>query len=212
MLKLYGVLTSRAARNVWTLYETDQPFERVPVIQTYRLADPATSDRMHTQSPEFRKLSPQAAIPVLVDGDLVLTESLAINFHLVKKVGGPIGPQSPAEEALMLQWALYGVAAIEAEALAILNAVESGGDQARVASAKAALTRPMRVLDDQLATGYLVGDRFTIADLNMAEIVRYLRADAAFLAKFPNVMSWLDECQARPAFQRMWSERANEVV
>ena len=211
MLKLYGVLTSRAARNLWLLYETGLPFERIPVVQAYRLESPETSGKLHTQSAEFRALSPQAAIPVLVDGDLVLSESLAINFHLMKKAGGPLGPQSPAEEALMLQWALYGVASIEANALAILNAVESG-DRAPIAAAKAALERPMRVLDDHLAGGHMVADRFTLADLNMAEIIRYIRADPEFLAKFPNVLKWLDACQARPAFQRMWSERAAEVI
>jgi glutathione S-transferase len=214
MLTLYGVARSRASRNIWLLGEVGLPYERVPVIQAYRMTPGEVS--LNTRSPEFLALSPAGAIPVLVDGDLVLTESLAINLHIARTAGGALAPADAAEDALMTASALYAATALEPDALALMYLqAERRADGAEDAATRAALTgrleRPMQVIEAMIAAqGHPVGGRFTVADINLAEVLRYAQADAPFLARFPATRAWLETCQARPAFQAMMSERLAE--
>ena len=83
MLTLYGVYRSRASRALWLLNETGTPFVHVPVIQAYRLADPAAPDApRNTASADFLAVNPMGQIPALTDQGLLLTESLAITLYL----------------------------------------------------------------------------------------------------------------------------------
>lgn len=217
MLTIHGVTRSRASRIIWLCHEIGLPFRQIPVIQAYRLPDPdAEGAPLNTHSPGFLKLSPQGAIPVLQDGDLTLSELLACTLHLARKHGQPFGPADAAEDALMLQWSFYGCTTIEPDALTILflhrpGQPQSGADQAAIANAAERLIRPLRVLEDHLAqNGHMVGRRFTVADINMAEIVRYAQSHGALLEQFPALRDWLSDCQARPGFRKMWQERLAE--
>ncbi|MBK4217164.1 glutathione S-transferase family protein [Paracoccus caeni] len=217
MLTIHGVTRSRASRIIWLCHELDLPFRQIPVIQAYRLPDPDAPDApLNTRSPAFLELSPAGAIPVLEDGDLVLSESLACTLHLARKSGSPIGPADATEDALMQQWSFYAATAVEPDALTILflhkpGQQQSGEDAAIVANAAERLVRPLLALEQHLATHkYLVGDRFTVADLNMAEVLRYAQSDHELMGQFPALREWLDRCQARPAFRKMWVERLAE--
>jgi glutathione S-transferase len=217
MLTIYGVYRSRASRNIWLLHELGLKFTLVPVIQGYRLTDALAADApLSTTSAEFRQISLAGAIPVMEDDGLVLSESLAINLYLARKAGGLLAPQDASEDALMLQWALYGATSIESHALAILyvhadGRAASDGGRAEIGAHADTLRRPMAVLDAHLAEhGHMVGARFTVADINMAEIVRYAQAETAFLSEFPAVERWLKVCQSRPAFKTMWEARSAE--
>ena len=87
-LKIYGVLRSRASRNVWLAKEMGLPFEQIPVVQAYRLPDPAAPDApLNTASPAFRAINPNGLIPTIEDDGLILHESLAINLYLARKHG-----------------------------------------------------------------------------------------------------------------------------
>ena len=217
MLTIYGVYRSRASRNFWLLNELGLEFEHVPVIQAYRLADPAAeSAPFNTQSPGFLSISPAGAVPVLRDGDFVLSESLAMNLYIARKAGGPLAPADERENAQMGQWALYGATSIEAHALAILYAHAEGRaktpeGEAEIAAETARLRRPLGVLNSHLREhGQMVGGRFTVADINMAEILRYAQSEPGALAAYPALTRWLAACQARPAFQAMWTQRLAE--
>ena len=217
MLTIHGVTRSRASRLIWACHELGLDFAQVPVIQAYRLPDPAAPDApLNTRSPSFLALSPAGAIPVLDEDGLVLAESLAGTLYLARRHNAhDIGPRDDAEDALMLQWSFYAATSIEPDALTILflharGQAQSGEDAALVANAAERLVRPMKVLDDHLAVqGHLVGGRFTVADLNMAEVVRYA-GYGDLMGQFPAVVAWLADCQARPAFQTMWQARLAE--
>jgi glutathione S-transferase len=217
MITLYGVFRSRASRPIWLLYELGLPFTHVPVIQAYRLAEASAADApLNTASPAFLKVNPQGQIPAYVEGDLTLTESLSITNHIARTRGGALGPQTPAEAALIDQWTLLAVTAVESPALEILNVVGAGGDktpegQGAIAINAEKLRRPLKRLEAHLsARPYLVGDRFTVADLNLAECLRYAQSHPTLIGEFPAVQAWLEKCQARPAFQKMWAARMAE--
>jgi len=216
MLTLYGVYRSRASRPLWLLAETGAAFTHVPVIQSYRLANPQAADAaLNTASPSFLAVNPLGQVPALDDDGLVLTESLAITLHLARRIGGPLAPANDAETALMEQWALFAATSVETPALEILYTQQDGGAtpeaEAAIAISAEKLRRPLSRLQAHLvADDWLVGDRFTVADINTAECVRYAQGHATLLAEFPAVTAWLDRCQARPAFQAMWAARMAE--
>ena len=216
MVTIYGVYRSRASRPLWLLNEIGMSFDHVPVIQGYRLPDPhAAGSPLNTTSPAYLAINPQGQIPCMTDGTLTLTESLAITLYLAMTYGGDLGPTDPVETALMAQWALHAVSSIEGPAIDILYARVDHGQTAQaddiIAAAAQKLQRPFARLNTHLTTHpYLVGDRFTVADINAAEIVRYAQGHASAFAAFPALKAWLDTVQARPAFAAMWARRDAE--
>lgn len=215
MLTIYGVYRSRATRPLWTVLECGCDFSHVPVIQVYRAeAMPGT---MTTRDPAFLAINPLAQIPVLVDDGLVLTESLAISQYIAHRYGGALGPRTEAEIALTQQWALFAATGVEAPALEIqytlADAAKSASaeGQAIVQVAAHKLLPPLARLQQHLAAqDWLVGRRFTVADICVAECLRYAQGHPTLLADHPAVKSWLERCQARPAFQKMWNARLAE--
>ncbi len=218
MLTIHGVTRSRASRIVWLCHELGLEFRQVPVIQAYRLPDPdAANAPLNTHSPDFVRLSPAGAIPVIEDEGLILSESMACTLHLARKHGTVIGPRDATEDALMLQWSFYAATSIEPDALTILflhgrAEAPSAPDRALVDNAAERLLRPLKVVSDHLSRdGHMAGGRFTVADINMADVLRYAQDYAPLMDHFPVVARWLKTCQSRPAFRRMWEERLAEV-
>ena len=219
MLTIYGVYASRATRTLWMANEIGLEFSHVPVVQCYKLPDPMAADApINTLSPAFLKVNPMALIPSIDDDGFILHESLAINLYLAKKYGGDLGPKDLQEDALMTQWSLFAATALETDTLKVASTV--GGGQAETEQGKAVievalrtLKRPFAVLEGQLAgVDYIVGNRFTVADINLSEVVRYAQSQTAFFDQYPNVKAWMARCQARPAFKKMWEGRAAELA
>ncbi|HET6606201.1 MAG TPA: glutathione S-transferase family protein [Rhodopila sp.] len=214
-LKIYGVLRSRATRPIWMAKELGIPFEHVPVIQSYRLPNPEAADApLNTNSPSFRAVNPNGLVPSIDDDGFILHESMAITLYLARKHGGPLAPKDAREEGLTVMWTLWVATECEAPALrAMQNApAVKTRDAALYDAGVTALKPKFAVLDKALQAGggFLVGGRFTVADLNVAEIIRYAQAVPALFADAPHVQSWIAACQARPAFVTMMKERSLE--
>ena len=217
MLKIYGVYQSRASRNYWMAHELGIEFESVPVIQARRVADPDAADApLHTRSAAFLDINPNGHIPTIDDDGLVLWESMAINLYLARKHRGPLAPQSLAEEGEVANWSFWAVNEIEQEAVKIVLTHDNGledtpGGKETLAVPTRLLKRPFAILDAHLsAQDYLVGNRFTVADLNVAEICRYAMTESALTGPNPHVVAWYERCHDRPAFRDMWAARALE--
>lgn len=217
MLKIYGCYKSRATRVLWLTEELELAYEHVPVIQAGKLDNPLAADApINTQSPAFLAVNPFGAIPALEDDGLVLFESLAITLYLAKQYGGEMGPKDLEEDALMMQWALFAATEIESNALKISRIAADGRLDSEAGKSEAAavarlLKRPIAVLENHFAKNeFTVSDRFTVADINLAEIVRYAQPYAPLLDANPNLKAWLERCQSRPAFKTMWATRAAE--
>ena len=218
MLTIYGVYSSRASRNFWLAHELELEFRSVPVIQVYRLPDPDAADaRLHTRSPAFLAVNPFGMIPSIDDDGVVLHESLAINLYLAKKHGGPLAPADVVEDGQMTMWSLWAVTGVEPHSLQVLYHLAAKPvaerDPAVAHAAVEALRAPFAVLDGHLAaTGFVVGNRFTVADINVAEVFRYAMPAPELFDAAPNVKAWLAACHARPAYKTMMSERSAEQV
>ena len=206
MLTLYGCYRSRASRPLWLLGEIGMGFTHVPVIQAYRLPDHTAPDApLNSQSAAFLAVNPIGQIPAMVEGDLVLTESLAICLHIARAHGGALGAQTLAEEALMENWALFAATAIEPHSLPILMSQDAAEREAEAVK----LARGLARLEAHLTGRDWLLDRFTVADLMVAECVRYGQAHPV-MQSYPLVSDWLSRAQARPAFQSMWAARLAE--
>ena len=216
MLKIYGVYRSRASRNLWAAGELAIPFEHIPVIQAYRLANPDAADApLHSKSPAFLKVNPGGQIPSIDDDGFVMHQSLAINLYLAKKHGGPLAPATVAEDGLMTMWALWAAADVEPHSINVLyhtiGKPPAERDPKIAAAAIDALRPHFATLDKHLAaTGFVVGARFTMADLNVAEVVRYAMPAKELFAAAPHVAKWIAASHARPAFKAMVAKRDAE--
>lgn len=218
MLTIYGVYRSRASRNYWMAEELGIPFKSVPVIQARLLADPLAADaRLNTKSAAFLAVNPMGLIPAIDDDGLVLTESLANNLYLARKHGGELAAADISEEGEMLTWTLWAATEVEPHTVKIVltydNALENAPEgQAVIEASVNGLVRPLARLEAHLqAREYIVGNRFTVADLNLAEVLRYAMSETYLLDRHPRVKAWLSRCHARPAFEKMMADRRKEA-
>lgn len=217
MLTVYGVYKSRASRIYWLAEELGIPFRKEPVIQARKVADPLAADApINTKTPSFLAVNAMGQIPSVDDDGLVLNESLAILLYLARKHGGPLAPADLAEEGQMLQWLFWGATAVEPLTVTVTQADESGEAKTEAGKAKLAaigesLKRPFAAFEKHLAsTDFVVGDRFSVADLGLAEVIRYVQGHPEVFEGFPKVWAWLKRCQERPAFKSMWAKRLAE--
>ncbi len=195
-MKLYGTKASRAMRSIWAAEEVGVDYEWIP-----------TSFLEESKTPEYLALNPNGRIPALVDGELVLFESMAINLYLAKTYGGKLYPSDPHDEARALQWTIWGMTELEPHLIPmVLHKVflpEDQRDPAIVAKAEAEIERPLAVLDAHLADReYLLGGDFSIADLNLAGALATANFAEFDISKYENATRWMSRCTGRPSFAR----------
>jgi glutathione S-transferase len=198
MLRLYGNARSRASRCLWMLEEMGEPYE---LVEKSTRADDLQSD-------EYLRLNPNARIPTLVDGELVLWESMAINLYLAQKYEGPMRCAGPAVLGLAAQWSFWAMLETEHLLLDFLNhrAVlpEFARDPSYAERDEMLLRKPLGVLNEALRErGHLAGGEFSVADLNVASILVWGKMGRLDFSPHPEVARWLDACLARPAYGRV---------
>src|SRR5262252_5868829 len=144
MLQLYGNPRSRAMRCLWMLEEAGQP---------YQLVDKSLrADDLH--SADYLRLNPNARIPTLVDGDVVLWESMAINLYLAQRYEGPMHSVGPTVLSQAAQWSFWAMLELEGLLLELLNhrAVlpEFARDTSYAERDELLLRKPLGVLNNSL--------------------------------------------------------------
>lgn len=195
-MKIYGIPQSRAARCLWMARELGIPHENVPV-----------HFKDTKGSPELLKANPNARIPALETPEgFTLYESMAINLYLAKKhgVASGISPATLEEDALATQWSFWVMTEIEKPLLLILlhTVGMAPAEEAALEKARTELQKPLGVLDRELAgKEWLMGGRFTVADLNVACVLAWAKGAKLDLSAFPNLSAWLKRCLGRPAFK-----------
>ena len=194
--KLLGISNSRALRAIWGMEETGIAYEHVPV-----------SYGADSKSAEHLAVNPNGRIPALIDGDLQLFESMAINLYLTKRYGAALYPTSAQDEAKALQWSVWAISEIEPLQMQIVvqklfTPEEKRNPKISEGAAKG-LQRPLRVLNAALAgRDWLIGDHFSVADLNVASVMYLMKRIDFGYSEHANVQRWADACYARPALAR----------
>ena len=193
-LKIYGIPRSRAFRTLWMAKELNLDYENVPI-----------GTQGESRTPDFLKVNPNGHIPAIDDDGFVLWESMAINLYLAKKYSrGSLYPIRFEDEALTWQWSFWAMAEVERPVLTALfhRALlpEDKRDAALADQSERELGRPLMVLDAAVANQpYLLGEHFTVADLNVASILSWARPARIDLGPVPKMADWFKRCAERPA-------------
>jgi glutathione S-transferase len=196
MIKLYGVPRSRALRSLWMLEELGLPYENVKIT-------PAAD----TRTPEFLRINPNGHVPVLQEDGLTLCESMAINLYLARKYDKGLWPKTMDDEGRAYQWSVWAMTELEDPIITALRnralLPEEQRDAQKADDAAQRFVAPLKVLDGALAgKTHLLGDTFTVADLNVAAVIMLAPLAKFDLSGAANVQAWLGRCTSRPALAR----------
>jgi glutathione S-transferase len=194
--KLYGICDSRALRSIWMMEELGIDYEHIPV-----------NFMEESKAPEYLEVNPNGRIPALVDGDVVMCESMAINLYLAKKYGKDLYPTDPATEAKAWQWSVWAISEIEPLQMQIVVQKvfipEEKRNQKVIDRASKGLIRPFKVLNDVLAKhDFLLGAQFTVADLNLSSVMLLIESMQFDFTDFPNIQAWMKRCYDRPSLAK----------
>ena len=197
MLKFYGTSKSRSARSLWAVEELGIKYEHVPV------------EVAKAKSPEHLLINPNGHIPAIDDDGTILWESMAINLYLAEKYGkGSLWPASVEDHGRCYQWSVWGMTEVEPNLMAVLTQrvflpADQRDEKAAQRSADA-LKAPLGVLEKALqGREYLLGNTFTIADLNVSGALSFAQLAKIDLAATPTVQAWLQKNLGREANKRV---------
>ncbi len=207
MIRLYGSPITRAQRVMWMLEELGLEYEQLGAGVPTLLGELVPRE-------EIERLNPSGKVPVLVDGERVLTESFGINLYLAMRYESELTPRSPEEWGQVFQWTTWVATEVERDLGLCIGLRRSGliskaPDRLREheAFAQWGARMALRTLEAGLASDpWLVGGRFTVADLNIASLLALAPPAGISFDDLPRVHKWLGECLARPAAQSVWGQ------
>ena len=193
VMKLYGFGPTRSLRALWCLKELDADFEFVPVniiVGEHRRAD-------------FLRLNPAGKVPVLIDGDLVLTESAAIVMYLADKYRDKgLLPADLNERAQAYRWTMFAVTELEQPLWRITRHTFLYPEARRlpqdVILAREEFVAMATILDRHMESRqFIVGDGMTIADCVTAYLIDWAN-EQHLIDDCPQLLAYLSRMYARP--------------
>jgi glutathione S-transferase len=200
MLQILGRSESINVRKVlWLCEEMDIPYEHEQWGGNHR----------NTRTPDFMALNPNALVPVIRDGELVLWESNTICRYLAMRDGRTdLLPAEPRGRARVEQWMDWQATELnDSWRYAFMGLVRQSalhGDARAIAASVDSWNAQMKLLDGQLASRgpYVVSDTFTVADIAIG-----LSTHRWFMAPMdrphlPAVSAYYELLSERPAFMR----------
>jgi glutathione S-transferase len=193
-MRLYEFGPTRSIRPRWVLQELGVPFEAVSVNLV----------KGDHRTPTFLKVNPAGKIPVLVDGDLLLTESVAISLYLAEKYPHKrLLPQGTTEKAQVYRWLLFAATELEQPLWRISRNTfvypQEKRLPAEVEHAREDFVSIAHVAEGHLATReFLVGTSVTVADFILAYTLDWAN-EVNLLTGFPNLLAYMERLYERPA-------------
>jgi glutathione S-transferase len=167
---------------------------------------------------EIDAIHPFGKIPVMRHGDATLCESRAICLYVERTFAGPpLVPPDALAAARVEQWiSLLNTHIAPVCLLQYLvgyffpSTADGAPDRALIEAALPAMRQHFAVLDDAVArTGYLAGDSFTLADIDLLPLLHYLHKmpeGSALLAQSRNLQRYFDRCSRRASFRQTLPE------
>jgi glutathione S-transferase len=186
-MKLYEFAPTRSIRARWILQELGVDFEAVSI-------NLAAGEH---RKAEFLELNPAGKVPVLVDEDLVLTESVAIVLYLAEKYSdrGFI-PPDPQQRAELYRWVLFAVTELEQPLWRIARHTTLYAEQDRLPKDVVLARRdfqPMAAVLERHMTErrYIIGDRVSAADFVIAYTLDWA-GETRLLGECPALRNYLE--------------------
>jgi len=192
-MKLYEFAPTRSIRARWTLQELGVDFEPIVV-------DLVAGDH---RKPEFLQLNPAGKIPVLVDGDLVLTESVAIVLYLAEKYPDRgLLPTDPLERAEVNRWLLFTTTELEQPLWRIARHTNIYPERDRLPADVTLAGKEFRAMAEIVERHmqqrqFVVGNTATVADFVLAYTLDWAN-EVKPLDHCPKLLAYLEEMYARP--------------
>jgi glutathione S-transferase len=197
-MKLYFFPSPNPQKVRFALFELGLECDIVPVDLT----------RGEHRRPEYLALNPNARVPVLRDGDLILWESHAILAYLGEKTG-KMWPRSAEGRADALRWLFFLSGHISPPAVDLVynriavKVLGASADEAAIARGEKALPSVIGILEGKLAKGkWLVGDDFTLVECAYGPALHALEKAGFSFEEFPKVRVYLDAIRSRPAWEK----------
>jgi len=197
MITLYGSPRTSAGRCLWCLEEAGVAYENKNVDMRAR----------ENKSETYLKINPNGKVPAMVDGDVNLFESMAINFYLADKYKPELLGTTPEERAQSYQWSFWASSELQDPIIQVfiqkVFMPEEKRSQAVIDENMAKLPALLEVLNNALASKtYLNGKTFTLADLNTQSVVSIAPHVGVDLSAYKNIDMWIKAISDRPAYQK----------
>ncbi|HVN38936.1 MAG TPA: glutathione S-transferase family protein [Myxococcota bacterium] len=192
MLTLFHAPRTRSTRILWLLEEIGEPYA-IEVV-TIRRAD-------GSGAPDPRNPNPEKKVPALLHDGRLVTESAAICLYLTDTFpGAKLGPGAgDASRAEYLTWLFYYAGVVEPTLMLKLRGqTESDAEWKRAYEGMCA-----RVGGALRERSYLVGDRFSAADILMESAFQWGRAS---MPKGPGIDAYIERMSSRPARLRSFAK------
>lgn len=196
MYKIIGMPRTRAMRVMWVLEELGEPYEIEPAAP---------------QSPQILTYNPSGKVPVLLDGDAVLTDSVAICTYLADKHGKLTFPAGTLDRARQDSFTQFCVDELEGALWTAAKNSFANPEDVRVPEVKKAcafdFARGLKTLEARLGDGpYVMGETFTIADIIIGHCGGWAVAAKFDLPKDGPLAAYFKRLRERPAFQAMMAK------
>jgi glutathione S-transferase len=197
MITLYGSPRSSAGRCIWALEEAGVPF-------THKDVDMKNKEH---KSADYLKINPMGKVPAMVDGEITLFESMAINYYIADTYKKELLGTNAQEKGLSMQWSFWATSELQPPIIEVfiqkVFVPEDKRDIHLIEKNLNKLPGLLTVLNNSLADRkYLAGNQFTIGDINTASVVSICPMMGVDLEAYPNITSWLRTISERPAFQK----------
>ena len=188
MIKIYGTENSRAVRPIWTAEEMGLEYELIMMPFPPRVF-----------MKEYLDINILGTIPYMIDGDIKMTESVAISQYLVEKYGPTDLQVKPDEKDYpsYLNWLFHSDATLTFPQTVVLRykLQEPGVADAAVDGYSRWFVSRLKLLEKTLFY-----DRFTIADICVSYAINLAEALEIEQAFKPNITRWSKNLFSRPAF------------
>jgi glutathione S-transferase len=195
VIRLLGRQTSGNVQKVlFLLEELKVPYQREDYGRQFG----------NTLTDAYRALNPNAKVPTMVDGDLVIWESHTILRYLAALHAPALHGATPGEKTLVERWMDWGLGALNSPYVAVFKDVKNTPDAraADFAEQCKTLVEQLRILDGQLGKReWLALDRLTLAEIALAPIVKRCLEFAIDRPALPALERWQAAIDKRPAFQ-----------
>lgn len=157
------------------------------------------------RSPDYRALNPMAEAPVMVAGDLTLSQSGVIQHWIIEQTG-KFGGATPDEAREVLRWQFWDNHKGSSQFGTLRFLMNFLPEQHRnadvIAFLKGRSLAALKVLEGELqARDWLVGDGLTMADLSASAYLYYPEPFGFERAQWPAIAAWLDRISATPGWK-----------